>query len=86
MRYLVLSDIHANIDALEAVLPTRPATATYAAPARRSRRLRRRARTRSSTALRDLPVAAAIRGNHDRAACGLDDAEKFNTVARAAPP
>jgi len=33
--------------------------------------------------LRDLPIAAAIRGNHDRAACGLDDGENFNEVARA---
>jgi diadenosine tetraphosphatase ApaH/serine/threonine PP2A family protein phosphatase len=32
--------------------------------------------------MRDLPVAAAIRGNHDRAACGLDDAQSFNQVAR----
>jgi diadenosine tetraphosphatase ApaH/serine/threonine PP2A family protein phosphatase len=83
MRYLVLSDIHANIDALEAVL------------AEAARRGEWRVLMLGDLVgygaepnavidrLRDLPVEAAIRGNHDRAACGLDDAESFNEVARA---
>jgi diadenosine tetraphosphatase ApaH/serine/threonine PP2A family protein phosphatase len=83
MRYLVLSDIHANIDALESVLSDAAARGEWevlmlgdlvgygAEP------------NGVIDRLRDLPVAASIRGNHDRAACGLDDAESFNEVARA---
>lgn len=82
MRLLILSDIHANLTALEAVLA--------AAEGRWERALCLgdvvgygpdpnevvdRVRTLSS---------ATIRGNHDRAASGLADGEDFNPVARAA--
>ena len=83
MRYLVLSDIHANIDALDGVL----------ADAARHGDLQILLLgdlvgyggdpNAVIDRLRDLPVAAAIRGNHDRAACGLDDGESFNELARA---
>jgi diadenosine tetraphosphatase ApaH/serine/threonine PP2A family protein phosphatase len=82
MRYLVLSDIHANIDALNAVL----ADAARHGDARilllgdlvgygadPNGVIER---------VRGLQVAASVRGNHDRVACGLDGAEDFNTVAR----
>lgn len=82
MRYLVLSDIHANVDALESVLED--------AARHGEMRLLLLGDLVGYGAepnavidrLRDLPVAAAIRGNHDRAACGLDDGENFNEVAR----
>ena len=83
MRCLVLSDIHANIDALDRVLADAARHGDlqllllgdlvgYGAEP-----------NLVIDRLRDLPVAAAIRGNHDRAACGLDDGENFNETARA---
>ncbi len=78
VRYLILSDIHANIDALEAVLDAAPATgtvrscsATWSATAA--------SRTPSSTASAALDPMAVIRGNHDKAACGLDDGSEFQS-------
>ena len=53
MRYLVLTDIHANLEALDTCLADARARGYDAdARARRSRRLRRRSRTRSSSACR----------------------------------
>ena len=82
MRYLVLSDIHANWEALEAVLDS--------AAGRYDRILccgdlvgyggdpnRVAEWTRAN-------VARVVRGNHDRACVGLDDLQWFNPVARAA--
>jgi diadenosine tetraphosphatase ApaH/serine/threonine PP2A family protein phosphatase len=82
MRLLILSDIHANSTALEAALEV--------AEGRWERPL----------CLGDVVgygpdpnevidrvrglQATTIRGNHDKAACGLADAEDFNPVARAA--
>ena len=82
MRCLVLSDIHANIDALDRVLADAAGHGDlqvlvlgdlvgYGAEP-----------NAVIDRLRDLPIAAAIRGNHDRAASGLDDAENFNETAR----
>lgn len=84
MRLLILSDIHANIDALDAVLAAAP-PATWdrlvvlgdfvgygAAP------------NGVLDRLRALDPLAAIRGNHDKAACGLDDGSNFNQIARYA--
>jgi predicted phosphodiesterase len=83
MRYLVLSDIHANIDALDSVLAdARPRgfdtvlllgdlVGYGGAPAEVIARLR------------EFPAPVAVRGNHDKAAAGLDDAEGFNAVARS---
>lgn len=84
MRYLVLSDIHANIDALEAVL-TAAAARGYddvlllgdlvgygAAPDAVIERVRA------------LNPAAAIRGNHDKVATGQNGTENFNPLAQQA--
>jgi diadenosine tetraphosphatase ApaH/serine/threonine PP2A family protein phosphatase len=82
MRCLVLSDIHANIDALDSVLgdaarhgdlPLLLLGDLVGYGAEPNAVVDR---------LRDLHIAAAIRGNHDRAACGLDDGDNFNEVAR----
>lgn len=84
MRYLVLSDIHANIDALEAVLQDAARRAFSrvlllgdlvgygAAPGAVIDRIR------------ELPLAAAVRGNHDKVIAGLADGSEFNTIARRA--
>ena len=84
MRYLVLSDLHANLDALEAVLASAPRAewdrvlvlgdlVGYGADPNGVIDL-----------VRGLDPAAIIRGNHDKAACGLDDGSQFNQVARLA--
>jgi predicted phosphodiesterase len=82
MRFLVLSDIHANLTALE--------TALAAAEGRWEK----------AVCLGDAVGygpdpnevvdriraigAVTIRGNHDKAGCGIDNADDFNPVARSA--
>lgn len=84
MRYLILSDIHANLQALEAVLDA-------AAPAQWDRVVVLGDLVGYGAdpngvvdRVRDLDPLAVIRGNHDKAACGLDDGSGFNNVARFA--
>jgi predicted phosphodiesterase len=84
MRYLVLTDIHANLEALDTCL-MHARTRGYddalvlgdlvgygADPNAVVERVR---------ALKPL---ALVRGNHDKVACGLEQAEGFNAVARSA--
>lgn len=84
MRYLILSDIHANVDALDAVLAAAPPPlwdrvlvlgdlVGYGAEP-----------NGAIDRVLSLDPAATIRGNHDKAAVCLDDAADFNHVARAA--
>ena len=83
MRYLVISDIHANLDAFEAVLAHAEGrwdrvlvlgdlVGYGAQPGEVIDRVR------------SLEPEVVIRGNHDKAACGIDDGSQFNTVARTA--
>jgi predicted phosphodiesterase len=83
MRYLILSDLHANLEALEAVLHDAEGRwdrvvvlgdlVGYGA---------------DPDAVVDRVVAlspvAIIRGNHDKASSGVEDASNFNPAARAA--
>jgi diadenosine tetraphosphatase ApaH/serine/threonine PP2A family protein phosphatase len=82
LRYLILADLHANLEALEAVLG---AARTWdhvlvlgdlvgygGAP------------NEVVDRVRALDPLAVIRGNHDKAACGLEDGSNFNQVARVA--
>ena len=82
MRYLILSDIHSNWEALEASLEAVKGRYDQAVccgdivgygadPNRAVEWVRANA-------------MAVVRGNHDKACCGIDDAEDFNSVARAA--
>jgi len=83
VRYLIISDIHANLDALEAVLAHAGSQwdralvlgdlVGYGAEP-----------DAVVNRIRGLEPDAVIRGNHDKAACGLDDGSQFNTVARIA--
>ena len=83
VRYLILSDIHANLDALEAVLAHASGAwdqvlvlgdlVGYGAEP-----------NQVMDRVRELKPAAVIRGNHDKAACGIDDGSQFNHVARLA--
>jgi diadenosine tetraphosphatase ApaH/serine/threonine PP2A family protein phosphatase len=82
MKYLIVSDIHANIEALDATLA---AAGQYdhalilgdlvgygANPDEVIDRVRQ------------LPSATIIRGNHDKVATGLESVESFNHLARYA--
>ena len=83
MRYLILSDIHANIDAFDAVLEHAGGTwdrvlvlgdlVGYGAEP-----------NAVVDRIKELSPEAVIRGNHDKAACGIDDGSQFNHVARIA--
>jgi diadenosine tetraphosphatase ApaH/serine/threonine PP2A family protein phosphatase len=83
VRYLILSDIHANLDALETVLQH--------ADGRWDRALVLGDLVGYGAEpdavidrVRGLGADVVIRGNHDKAACGIDDGSQFNTVARIA--
>ncbi len=78
MRALILSDIHANLDALEAVLEAAPAHDTvwnlgdivgYGANP-----------NEVIDRVKDLGQVS-VRGNHDRACCGLESLLDFNPIA-----
>jgi predicted phosphodiesterase len=84
MRYLVLSDIHANIDALEAVLAAADREGYdrvivlgdlvgYGAEP-----------NRVVERVRGLDPIAVIRGNHDKVAAGVESADGFNPTAQRA--
>lgn len=84
MRYLVLSDLHANLHALEAVLAAAPATAydrvvilgdLVGYGAHPNEVVER---------VRALDPLAVIRGNHDKVACGIESPDEFNAIARQA--
>jgi diadenosine tetraphosphatase ApaH/serine/threonine PP2A family protein phosphatase len=84
MRYLIISDIHANVDAFDAVLAAVSAAAwdrvlvlgdlvCYGAEP-----------NEVMDRIDALHPAAVIRGNHDKAACWIEHAADFNHVARTA--
>lgn len=83
MRYLILSDIHANLAALEEALAQVDGhydrfvclgdIVGYGPdPNEVTERVRK------------LKPVAVVRGNHDKAGCGLTNAEDFNPIARTA--
>jgi predicted phosphodiesterase len=81
--YLILSDIHSNLDALEAVLASVEGQwdrlvvlgdlVGYGGEP-----------NGVIDRIRALEPVAIIRGNHDKAACGIDDASNFNQIAKYA--
>jgi diadenosine tetraphosphatase ApaH/serine/threonine PP2A family protein phosphatase len=83
VRYLILSDLHANQDAFDAVLEHAAARwdrvlvlgdlVGYGAEP-----------NAVVERVRALTPEAVIRGNHDKAATGIDDGSGFNHVARIA--
>jgi predicted phosphodiesterase len=84
MRYLILSDIHANLEALETVLQDEPAKTSdrlivlgdlvgYGADP-----------NAVVERIRAMNPLAIVRGNHDKVAAGLESSEGFNTIARRA--
>ncbi len=84
MRYLVLSDIHSNLEALEAVLRV-SAAQRYDAVLVLGDLVGYGADPNAVVDhVRGLNPAAIVRGNHDKVAAGLDDAEDFNAMAKSA--
>ena len=84
MRYLVISDIHANLEAFEAVLAA-------AKPLNYDRVLLLGDLVGYGAdpnaiceRVRDLKPDALIRGNHDKVGSGVESPEGFNAVARNA--
>ena len=84
MRYLVLTDIHANLEALDSCLADARAReydqtlvlgdlVGYGADP-----------NRVIERVQALKPIAIVRGNHDKVACGLEQAEGFNSVAKSA--
>src|SRR5438128_1077172 len=84
MRYLVLTDIHANLEALDACLADANARSYdqtlvlgdlvgYGADP-----------NAVIDRVQALQPAAIVRGNHDKVACGLEQADGFNAVAKSA--
>jgi len=83
MRYLVISDIHANIDAFEAVLEH--AAGKWDRALVLGDLVGYGAEPNAVVdRVKELAPDAVIRGNHDKAASGIDDGSQFNHVARVA--
>src|SRR6266542_4005255 len=84
MRYLVLTDVHANLEALDTCLAHARArgfnqtlilgdVVGYGPDP-----------NAVIERVQALEPVAIVRGNHDKVACGLEQAEGFNTVAKSA--
>src|SRR6476620_301681 len=84
MRYLVLTDIHANLEAMEACLAA-AAVRGYDRALVLGDLVGYCADPNAVIALtQTLDSAAIVRGNHDKVACGLEQADGFNSVAKRA--
>jgi diadenosine tetraphosphatase ApaH/serine/threonine PP2A family protein phosphatase len=84
MRYLILTDIHANLEALDACLADAEARA-YQATLVLGDLVGYGADPNIVIArVQAQQPAAIVRGNHDKVACGIDQAEGFNMVAKSA--
>jgi predicted phosphodiesterase len=82
VRYLILSDLHANLEALDAVV--REAAGRYDQAICCGDLVGYGADPNPVTDWVRANCAVVVRGNHDRASTGLDDLEWFNPVARTA--
>ena len=83
MKYLVISDIHANLEALDAAL--RQAAGSYDRVLVLGDLVGYGADPNAVIdRVRALPTAGIIRGNHDKVAAGVDGVESFNHIARQA--
>jgi predicted phosphodiesterase len=82
VRYLIVSDLHANLEALNAVV--RQAAGRYDQAICCGDLVGYGADPNPVTDWVRANCAIVVRGNHDRASSGLDDLEWFNPVARIA--
>ena len=82
LKYLVISDIHANLEALEAVLA---AAGRYDHALVLGDLVGYGADPNAVIdRVRSLPAATMIRGNHDKVGAGLENTDGFNYLARHA--
>ena len=83
MRYLVLTDIHANLEALEACVAD--AHGRYDQTLVLGDLVGYGGDPNAVVELvQSLEPIAIVRGNHDKVTCGLEQAEGFNAVAKSA--
>ena len=82
MRYLILSDLHANWEALQAVVDS--AAGDYDRIICLGDLVGYGADPNAVAEWVRTNVASVVRGNHDRASAGLENLEWFNPVARKA--
>jgi predicted phosphodiesterase len=82
MRALILSDIHGNLEALEAVLAA--AADAYDVVWNLGDVVGYGASPNQVVALMREHAAASVRGNHDKVCAGVDSADSFNPIAREA--
>ena len=82
MRYLIVSDLHANREALDALLAE--TAGRYDSAICCGDLVGYGADPNHVTDWVRANCSIVVRGNHDRASTGLDDLEWFNPVARAA--
>jgi diadenosine tetraphosphatase ApaH/serine/threonine PP2A family protein phosphatase len=84
MRYLVLTDIHANLEALDTCLADALARTYDAALVLGDLVGYGPDPNAVVERVQALQPIAIVRGNHDKVACGLEQAEGFNSVAKTA--
>lgn len=82
MRYLIVSDLHANLEGLEAVLSA--VENRYDRVICCGDLVGYGPDPNAAVEWVRAHAAAVVRGNHDKACCGVSDAEDFNQVARTA--
>jgi predicted phosphodiesterase len=82
LRYLILSDLHANWEALEAVI--RESAGRYDQALCCGDLVGYGADPNAVVEWTRANCSVVVRGNHDKACSGLEDTEWFNPVARAA--
>src|SRR3989442_14590631 len=82
MRYLIITDLHANLEGLQACLEA--AKGRYDQVICCGDVVGYGPDPNAVTEWVREHAAAVVRGNHDKACCGITDAEEFNQAARAA--
>ncbi|MCX6619505.1 MAG: metallophosphoesterase family protein [Acidobacteria bacterium] len=82
MRYLIISDLHSNLRALDAVLAD--AAGEYDAAVCCGDVVGYCAEPNEVVDWVRLNTRAVVRGNHDKACAGIEDMDWFNSIARAA--
>src|SRR5204862_1877416 len=84
MRYLVLTDIHANLEALDTCLADAAARGYDESLVLGDIVGYGPNPNEAIERIKALKPIAMIRGNHDKVACGVEQPEGFNAVARRA--
>jgi predicted phosphodiesterase len=84
MRYLVLSDIHANIETLDAVLAAAESAGYDRVVVLGDLVGYGGDPDAVVERIRSLNPVAIVRGNHDKVAAGIEDSSGFNAIARRA--